>query len=142
MKEATGGALLMGLAAGIIVIFVTVVAFFISYGKTFRLKNTIINKIEQSEGMKESDIISSITSGGTKYNIKPPQLCYNKVSYRDINNNLVYKGFTVQVVVYMAMERRILGESFTPSIPVRGETRIIDTGYYRDHLTEMNIDPC
>ncbi len=132
----------MGLAAGIIIIFVTVVAFFISYGKTFRLKNMIINKIEQNEGMTEGEIITTITSGGTKYNIQPPKLCYNKVTYRDINKNIVYKGFTVQVIVYMTMERRILGEAFAPSIPVRGETRIIETGYYRDHLTEMGIDPC
>ena len=47
MKEATGGTLLMGLAAGIIIIFIIMVAFFISYSKAFKVKNQLINRIEE-----------------------------------------------------------------------------------------------
>lgn len=137
MKESTGGALLMGLAAGIIIIFIIMVAFFISYGKTFRIKNAIINKIEQEEGMKLSEIKDFIYDNSTTYSGKDPYICYNVVG-----TGTNYRGFTVEVTVYMSMDRTILGDRFNVKIPVRGETRIIEKGNYFNNVSSMNLPAC
>ena len=132
MKSSTGGALLMGFAAGIIIIFVIMVAFFISYGKSFKLKNEVISVIEQREGMKKEDIIDYIklrASGSNKR--KDPKVCFRTVSNDDLR-------FTIEVTVYMSMERTILDSLFEVNIPVRGETRIIEKGNIYKNATSKN----
>ncbi len=150
MKEATGGALLMGLAAAIIIIFVIVVAFFISYGKSFRLKNEIINEIEQNEGMTEGEIMTFIAARETKYNGKLPEVCFKKVSYTTAvgGSHTVYKGFVIKVKVVMSMDRTILGERFNPRINIYGETKTIQSGRFYDKddgidlETQLGMNPC
>ena len=136
MKESTGGALLMGLAAGIIIIFIIMVAFFISYGKTFRIKNEMINYIEQNEGVKKESLEDYFVNKGNAYNGKTIEACYN-----EIDNGSV-KGFTVKVVVYMEMDRTILGKAFNVKIPVSGETRIIEKGNYISNPENMDLNEC
>ena len=126
MKESTGGMLLMGLAAGIIMIFIILVAFFISYGKSFKLKNSVINNLEQSEGMTQDQVKQLLTNGGNAYNGKTAEICYNV--FNDVGGNVV--GFNYEIVVYMEMDRTILGELFTPKIPIKGETKVIEKGNY------------
>ena len=127
MKESTGGALLMGLAAVIIMIFIIVVAFFISYGKSFRLKNEIINKLEQQEGMTKTQVRQFFIDNSNIYNGKEVEICYQK--YTAGGENL---GFSYKIIVYMKIEASsILGEL---RIPIKGETRMIEKGYYFDHL--------
>ena len=138
MKESTGGALLMGLAAGIIIIFIIMVAFFISYGKTFRIKNEMINYIEQNEGVEKGSLGDSFVNKGNAYNGKTIEACYNEI--RDNNGSL--KGFTVKVVVYMEMDRTILGDKFNVKIPVSGETRIIEKGNYISNPENMDLNEC
>lgn len=129
MKESTGGMLLMGLAAGIIMVFIILVAFFISYGKSFRLKNTLINKLEQSEGMKAEDIKGLFIAGNNAYNGKEASICYN----RFFSGSEII-GFNYELIVYMEMDRTILGEVFNPRIPVKGETKVIEKGNYLECL--------
>ena len=121
----------MGLAAGIIMIFIILVAFFISYGKSFRLKNSLINKLEQSEGMKVNDVKVFFTEGHNSYNGKEASICYN------VFENAAHEkiGFNYEIVVYMTMDRTILGEMFNPTIPVKGETKVIEKGNF---LTCLN----
>lgn len=134
MKSSTGGALLMGFAAGIIIIFVIMVAFFISYGKSFKLKNEIISVIEQREGMKKEDIIDYIKSRASGSNKrKDPEVCFRTVSNGDDDLR-----FTIEVTVYMSMERTILDKMFEVKIPVRGETRIIEKGNIYKNATSRN----
>lgn len=148
MKEATGGALLMGLAAAIIIIFVIVVAFFISYGKSFRLKNEVINEIEQREGMNKTEINEFIAHRATKYNGKFPQYCYKKVYYQNSFGDDVYKGFVIKVMVVMSMDSTILGNTFNPKIPVYGETKVIEKGRFYsendtiDLATRLDMSEC
>jgi len=132
MKEATGGALLMGLAAGIILIFIIMVAFFISYGKAFRTKNYIVNQIEQAEGLSETQILGEFTAAGR--NNYDPEFCYNIVE-----TPAGVKGFTVEVTLFMQFDRTILGSSFLDrGIPISGETRIIEKGRFYDDLIKFN----
>lgn len=127
MKESTGGALLMGLAAGIIIIFIIMVAFFISFSKTFKIKNSIINRIEQNEGMTQTEL-DEFLANETSYNGEN-RICYNVVK----NNNSVI-GVTFNVTIYMQMDRTILGEAFNVKIPISGETRIIEKGNFFNNI--------
>ena len=133
----------MGLAAGIIIIFVIMVAFFISYGKSFKLKNEIISVIEQREGMKKNDILNYIYARETTYNGKTPSVCFRTISNTDLR-------FTIEVTVYMAMQRSILDSLFQVNIPVKGETRIIEKGNIYKNATSKyrlknllgGMEPC
>lgn len=127
MKESTGGALLMGLAAGIIIIFIIMVAFFISFSKTFKIKNSIINRIEQNEGMTQTEL-DEFLANETSYNGEN-RICYNVVK----NNNSII-GVTFNVTIYMQMDRTILGEAFNVKIPISGETRIIEKGNFFNNI--------
>ena len=141
MKEATGGALLMGLAAMLIMVFIIVVAFFISYGKSFRLKNTIINQLEQREGMTRNQVRDFFTGNSNVYNGKKVGICYQR---HMVGTEVI--GLSYQVVVYMQLEATsILGQL---EIPIKGETRIIEKGNYfniikTSHPSQLqNINKC
>ena len=144
MKESTGGALLMGLAAGIIMIFIILVAFFISYGKSFRIKNALINKIEQSEGMLvetlnpgDNTIKNFLNDASNKYNGRKAQVCYNEFKNYELVEGVyqeVFSGFSFEVIIYMEMDRTILGETFNPKIPIKGETKVIQKGNFWNTL--------
>jgi len=127
----------MGLAAGIIMIFIIMVAFFISYGKTFKMKNEIINAIEQKEGMTASDLTNFVAGKNSAYVGKKIGACYNKIK----NSSGNYVGFTVEVVVYMEMDRTILGTLFNPKIPVTGETKLIEKGNYHERFISGISNP-
>lgn len=123
MKESTGGALLMGLAAGIIMIFIIMVAFFISYGSTFKAKNAVINNIEQKEGLRKVDVENYAVSLATKYNPSNIDTCFSRVI-----TGGQYVGFIQKVTIYMEFDKTILGSALNIRIPVKGETRIIEKG--------------
>lgn len=137
MKEATGGALLMGLAAGIILIFIIMVAFFISYGQTFRLKNDMINYIEQNEGVDKETLANYMVGKGSVYSGRDIKACY-----KEVNRGSEQIGFTVKVIVYMQMDRNIFGKVFNPKIPVSGETKTIETGNYVGDPSSLGIANC
>lgn len=132
MKESTGGMLLMGLAAGIIMVFIILVAFFISYGKCFKLKNSLINKLEQTEGVTYTKIKEYFNENGTAYSGKEATICYNKFS--NIDDEII--GFNYEITVYMRMDRTILGEVFNPKIPISGETKMIEKGIFLECLKD------
>lgn len=117
----------MGLAAGIIIIFIIMVAFFISFSKTFKIKNSIINRIEQNEGMTQTEL-DEFLANETSYNGEN-RICYNVVK----NNNSII-GVTFNVTIYMQMDRTILGEAFNVKIPISGETRIIEKGNFFNNI--------
>ena len=117
----------MGLVAGIIIIFIIMVAFFISFSKTFKIKNSIINRIEQNEGMTQTEL-DEFLANETSYNGEN-RICYNVVK----NNNSII-GVTFNVTIYMQMDRTILGEAFNVKIPISGETRIIEKGNFFNNI--------
>ena len=133
----------MGLAAGIIVIFVIMVAFFISYGKAFKIKNEMLNEIEQHEGMDLDSLKNFVVDKQTKYVGKKIGVCKNSV-YRSVDGNTEFIGFTMEVVVYMQMDRTILGDLFSVSIPITGETKLIEKGNIFDNYSHslLDIDEC
>ena len=59
MKEAIGGGWLLGFVAVFIVIFSAYLAISINYTKAFKVKNKIINIIEEKEGYTESSNVEA-----------------------------------------------------------------------------------
>ena len=135
MKETTGATILMGLATVIILIFIIMVSFFISYGKAFSLKNYLINRIEQQEGMSAAELHDYVGTSNV-YTGKVIQACYEPIYFQ---SDLT--GFIIRVRVSFGMDRTILGERFNIQIPIVGETRIIQRGDYLGNppsLTQLN----
>ena len=133
MKETTGATVLMGLATVIILIFIIMVSFFISYGKAFRLKSLIINRIEQQEGMIDTEMNEFVGTSGV-YAGKKIGACYEPIYH---NGNL--DGFIVRVIVSFGMDRTILGEQFNINVPIVGETRVIQKGDYLSPANETSL---
>ena len=133
----------MGLAAGIIMIFIIMVAFFVSFGKTFKVKNELINAVEQNEGMTLSQVQKFVQDKAlvsSAYAGRRMGICYSRVeSSKETGRK--YLGFTMTVVVYMEMEASILGDAFNVSIPIAGETRLIEKGdLYNELAKKHGID--
>ena len=138
MKESTGGALLMGFAAIILLVFIIMSAFFISYGKLFRLKDRIINTIEQKEGLSVSGIHDVIRDNYT--GTLETETCYSIVKYKypgDTKETL--RGFSEKVTVYMKFDRTIFGDIINIKIPITGETRLIEKGVLFKELESGNL---
>lgn len=85
MREAIGGAWLLGIAVTIIAIFTAYLAFSVNYAKAFKVKDGIVERIEKYEGfdvnnnkeMKEiGDYLSMIG-----YNTKGK--CNDKIGFKD-----------------------------------------------------------
>lgn len=59
MREAFGGAFMIKLMLIFLAIYIAFIAVALNYAKAFRVKNKIIDIIEQSEGIKQSDYIDT-----------------------------------------------------------------------------------
>ena len=134
MREAVGGTFLFNIVIIFIFFFASFLAIAINYSQAFRIKNQVINLIEQYEGIDESkeEIVDYIISSGyyrektcdsdstgerVSYNAKEAKgLCVKKMENR--NGDIYYK-----VTTYVSFDLPIIGNFF--SIPVKGETKII-----------------
>ena len=120
MRESVGGTLLLQIVLVFLTVYIGFMAIVINYGKVFRYKNAIINKIEQNEGYGTctdiKDMVSEVGYTG-KYNI----------SHVTTSRGAIYK-----VQIYITFQLPLVRT--TIEIPVTGETRLIDTVY--DNLDE------
>lgn len=76
MREAIGGAWLLGIAVTIIALFTAYLAFSVNYAKAFKVKDGIIEKIEKYEGFSGS----STTPGTPIYEI---DMFLKKIAYNN-----------------------------------------------------------
>ena len=87
MREAFGGAFMIKLMLIFLAIYIAFIAVALNYAKAFRVKNKIIDIIEQSEGISKIDY-NNTNEGSVIGNINE---YLNNVSYNvnltDINNN-------------------------------------------------------
>ena len=130
----------MGLAAGIIIIFIIMVAFFISYGRAFKIKNEMINAIEQQEGMTLEQLRNFVVGKSSAYVGRKIGVCYNNIEKPIPDGSSEFIGFTMQVVVFMEMDKTILGDRFNVKIPVTGETKLIEKGNIYSNMTMISSD--
>ncbi len=133
MRESFGGAFILKLLLVFIVIFVSFMAVTISYAKAFRVKNQVINIVEQNQysGTGDVDVIPMIDTYLTSvaYNVAGIECGQNSQNVRgacitpmmtNTDNEQYYK-----VTTYIQIDFPFFGIELT--IPISGETKMIYT---------------
>lgn len=137
MREAFGGAFMIKVMLIFLGIYIAFMAVALNYAKAFRVKNQIINIIEQYEGYEKKssnntevkDIIGSYLDN-MGYNV---QIQCNGVSQ---TNSCDTRGYRVERIdtskgTYYAVETYIRLElpffNIDITIPINGETKVIKT---------------
>ena len=146
MREAIGGTWLLGFVVLFIVLFSAYLAISINYTKAFKVKNKIINIIEENEGFTTSiGDVSTKTDDELRDSVKTEDKIYaylksigyatTKVSESKCPNNKVYQGgYCVQkvcspqgsyfkVTSFIKIELPFIWDALT--IPIRGETKVL-----------------
>lgn len=144
MRESFGGTFMIYVFIIFLAIYITFVAVAFNYARAFRVKNKVIDIIEQNEGMEKADFnnLSGTNSLGVagqvneylrkvSYNVNLPN------SYDDKYGTCFDLGYCVdeitsdnitgkyyKVTTFVRLEIPFLDLGFT--IPVKGETRKIE----------------
>lgn len=146
MREAIGSTFLFNIMIVFIFFFSAFLAIAINYSQAFRIKNQVINYIEQYEGMNDTSRqeiikymsdsgyyreVTCASTGGNNYegntiddngsdvsigSNKVKGLCIKKLS--NANSDTYYR-----VTTFVKFNFPLIGDLFT--FPVKGETRII-----------------
>ena len=119
MRESVGGTLLLQIVLVFLTVYIGFMAIVINYGRTFRYKNAIINAIEQNEGYGTCSDVSAMVKG----------LGYN--GNYVISAIMTDKGAIYTVKVYIEFQIPLVRTKL--SIPISGETRLIDT-VFKDEI--------
>ena len=125
MRESIGGSMMMYIVLIFMTIFIILLASITRYGRVFRIKNTMINYLEQNEGVSQSN-------GLTEFNDKLRSLGYGNVTdeswtlcRKDIDSrNATYYYLTL----YMDFELPLSLPSIR--IAVKGDTKLIESGVH------------
>lgn len=148
MKEAVGGTFMIYVLLIFLAVYIAFVAVALNYAKAFRVKNSVIDIIEQNEGMDESDFTGregNITTGVVgQINAKLNNYHYNisltsdeVTKYCGSEENKFGLGYCIskkennlgreyyQVVTFVQIKFPFW-EDFNITIPIRGETRVIE----------------
>ena len=149
MKEAVGGTFMIYVLLIFLAVYITFVAVALNYAKAFRVKNSVIDIIEQNEGMDDDDFNnrsgSRLDDGSVTslINAKLKDYSYfvslTDENVRDYCNNNPNSKFDLgycisrigdgreyyQVVTFVQIKFPFW-EDFNITIPIRGETRVIE----------------
>lgn len=118
MREAVGGTALLKIVIIFLAVYIGFMAVVLKYGRIFRIKNRLVNVVEQQEGFEtEDEIIDYAKKIGFNGKVCA---CYERVN-RGETDYYYYK-------IRVWMDFQILRATPLISIPVAGETRIIETG--------------
>ncbi|MBE6153577.1 MAG: hypothetical protein E7166_05075 [Firmicutes bacterium] len=149
MREAIGGTFLFNIMIVFIFFFTAFLAIAINYSQAFRIKNQVINYIEQYEGMNETseeEIIEYINSSGYYRNVdcscdNNDYVCLGNNDNTGSNVHLSSdssrkaKGLCIKklsnsngdtyyrVTTFVSFNLPIVGEFL--KLPVKGETKVI-----------------
>lgn len=145
MREAIGGTWLFGIVIVFIVLFSSYLAISVNYSKAFKVKNGIVDLIEQNEGMSNetqtqiSNYLDKVgyfvygtcdsKTGEKGYEPKGAGSNYKYcITKTNATNNEYATGTTVdkayyKVKVFFRLDLPIFGDIFT--FPVTGETKAI-----------------
>lgn len=145
MREAFGGTFMLKLALVFIIIYISFMALALNYAKAFRVKNGVINIIEQYQFAGDADnftkgkIVEYLESAGYIFEDKDKTLenyCNNSAG--PSNNDYIFteRGACIipriregtidsyyEVLTFIHIQLPFLGISMT--IPIKGETKII-----------------
>ena len=145
MRDAVGGTFMIYVLLIFLTIYITFVAVAFNYARAFKVKNKVIDIIEQNEGIDNYNNTSG-TMGDIEYYLNEVHYNINGIdsntdacsNYDYINKELGYcisretaisdiNGGTAsyyKIVTFVRLELPFLDIGFT--IPVRGETRKIE----------------
>lgn len=145
MRDAFGGTFVIKLILIFIVIYISFMAIAMQYAKTFRVKNLIINKLEQSQydgSLEDEDVLIEIsdTLGQIPYNINDigTNTCNGEkqrfITSETGTSSSAGGGFCLEqkgtpnkpyykVTTYIVASLPLFGINIT--IPISGETKII-----------------
>ncbi len=141
MKEAVGGTFMIYVLLIFLAVYITFVAVALNYAKAFRVKNSVIDIIEQNEGMTDDELNDINKSGDTITKIEDRLKDYNYYvtlsnSYLDKYNDYTCfdRGYCIskmgddreyyRVVTFVQLSIPFI--DFNITIPIRGETRVIE----------------
>jgi len=131
MRDATGGTLLMQLVVVILAVFIFFIASVMQYSRVYRIKGTIVDAIERGEGgINSKDEITQVLSAAQyegDYKICKIYDSQRQGTYYTVE---IYSSFT------------ILPRFVQIKLPVRGETRTINTGKFYETSDDVFKDGC
>lgn len=121
MREAMGGTGLFIIVLTFLTIFIGFLASVIQFARVYRIKNSIVNYIEEQEGIMDSQELFEEKLASIGYNTKSGRK-YTICKYDGGNRGVYY-----HVKLYVSFS--ILSASL--NVAVNGETSLIDTGNYK-----------
>ncbi len=135
MRESIGGTMLFWIVLFFLSIFITFLAFVMKYAQVYKMKNSMINFIEQQEGIETVDQFYS-----QLYNLGYPRgtgayICKNTV----MKDDTVY-GVYYTVQLYSVLKMPLV--HLAAPIGIKGETRMIKTGVLKNGTDNENIPNC
>lgn len=147
MRDAVGGTFMIKLILVFLAVYIIFMGVALNYAKAFRVKNRVMDIIEQNEGMEESDFknLSGTNNVGVtgKINEYLNEVSYNVIlsdKNKENRGTCFDKGFCIditekenlsgvistyyKVTTFVKIEFPFFNLSFT--IPITGETRKIE----------------
>ena len=145
MREAFGGTFTIQLILLFLAIYIAFIAVALNYAKAFRVKNQIINIIEQNEGFDFDNSAEGSAQNEIKEYLRRVSYYVNLTNIKNNNINDNYKcyseGYCVEkmgstdidtgiegtyykVTTYVNIDMQVFNLKFT--IPIQGETRKIE----------------
>ncbi len=115
MREAIGGTMLFWIVLFFMTIFIAFLAAVIQYASVYKIKNSVVNYLEQSEGITDKDSFENVLAGlGYSRNGK-----YVICRYPAENRGGYY---------YVKLYATFAIMNVSLDVSIKGETRIIETG--------------
>jgi hypothetical protein len=133
MREAIGGTMLFWIVLTFVAIFIGFMAAVAQYAKIYRIKNAMINYIEQGEGISTTDHVTDFEKklkdlGYGSVNPNPYILC------RDVLGGSISstrEGSYYFLVLYVRFQ---IPYASSIKLPITGDTRLVETG------TRINVN--
>ena len=130
MREAVGGTMLMYIVVVFLIVYIIFMSVVINYGRVFRVKNALISKIENDEGINNvEDLIGKAADMG--YVNQQIDVCYTPG-----NNN--YDYYSVRVYIYFGLPMVSNGVV----IPISGQTSAIKRPKGKSNTNAANVSTC
>lgn len=140
MRESIGNTFIVNIVITISVIIMLLLVASLSYSKAFKVKNNIINKIEEYGKFNQNtidDVAIDLAKMGYRLNTNYAK-CPKKNGQSSLYGNTkgeyhyciymydITKGYYYEVVTYMHFDIPIVGDYI--AIPVKGESRLFYSG--------------
>lgn len=139
MRDAVGGSFMIKLLLVFLAVYTIFIAIAINYAKAFRVKNKVLNIIEQNEGIKNYDDVTdpALTQieeymNSIHYGVSTTTVENKCEGYNYINKDRGYCIATVdnvdasyyKVTTFVTISIPVVRLEYT--VPIRGETRKIE----------------